>query len=72
MEAVDGIINDELNWCTSRKPATTPRFTTKSAWISLGLNGDLGGKNSVLTPSACGMFTFDPRRKILMYLQQRD
>jgi hypothetical protein len=46
-------------------------FTTKSTWISMGLNGDLGGKNP--GPSACsyGVFTFDPKRKIFWYLQQQ-
>jgi hypothetical protein len=52
------------------RPGATS-FTTKSTWISMVLNGDLGGKNSATNARSCGMFTFDPESKIFWYLQEQ-
>jgi hypothetical protein len=71
MGGVDGIINDSAKLVYRQKAHHYTRFHHKIHMDLLRKNGDLGRKNPVTSAFSGGMFTFDPRRKIFMYLQQR-
>jgi hypothetical protein len=71
MRGVGGIINDSAKLEYRQKARPYARFHNKIHMDFLSKNGDIGGKNPVTNAFSCGMFTFDPRRKMAMYLQQR-